>query len=124
MTSRTIHSARRLAAVALLAVTSCLVLNTAPSVAALRRPGTTAPDCGPRIKKNALTAWKCTFADDFSGTSLDAAKWQAITTAANGQTAGAACFLRSAHNISVHDGALHLTARQEAGRFTCASPKG
>lgn len=120
------RAAARLAVVALLAAAGCIVVNVPPAGAGLRRAASTAtsPDCGPRVRKNLVSSWRCTFSDDFSGSALDATKWQPITTADNGQTAGGACFLASPNNVSVHDGALYLTVRKEAAPFTCASPKG
>jgi beta-glucanase (GH16 family) len=76
------------------------------------------------VRKNLLANWTCTFADDFDGTALNPAKWSAVTSASSGLTAGPGCYVDSPQNIAVYDGALHLTARQEAAPFTCPSAKG
>ncbi|MDX6278098.1 MAG: hypothetical protein QOJ72_2226, partial [Nocardioidaceae bacterium] len=52
--------------------------------------------------------WTCSFADDFGGTSLDRAKWLPQEVFGTGGNA-LACYVDSPNNISVSDGALHLT---------------
>ena len=113
---------RALLAVALaLAVSAAALVTTQPGSA---QAATAAPDCGPRVSKNLFNAWRCTFADDFNGSALDTTKWIAQTTAASGFTSGRDCFRDSTDNVSVSDGALNLTVRQEAAPFTCAKPGG
>jgi beta-glucanase (GH16 family) len=68
--------------------------------------------------------WTCSFDTEFTGTSLDPSQWMPITTAASGYTSGAACFVNSPNNISVGNGYLSLTARQEATPFICNDPYG
>ena len=68
--------------------------------------------------------WKCTFAEEFSGSSLDATKWSAQQTAINGLHSGAECLVNDPDNVSVSNGVLRLTARMEAAPFTCSSPRG
>jgi beta-glucanase (GH16 family) len=78
------------------------------------------PDCGKR-----LAGWRCTFADDFRGTQLNAAKWVAQRTDLSGYTSGqTACFMDGPSNISVSNGRLSLTAREETEPFTCEDPYG
>ncbi len=83
-----------------------------------------APNCGATIYKSTGAAWKCTFADEFSGTSLDSTKWVPQETAVNGYRAGDGCFVKSANNNSVLNGTLRLTVRKEAAPFTCKNPNG
>ncbi len=65
--------------------------------------------------------WRCTFSDDFNGTTLDSSKWVPQRTDYSGYTSGpTACFVDSPNNISVSDGTLKLTARKEDAPFTCA----
>jgi len=96
----------------------------AASGSRVRAATTTTPDCGPAIRKSLFASWKCTFADDFDGNALDPAKWVPVTSASSGLTAGPGCYVDTPQNIAVYDGALHLTARQEAAPFTCPSSKG
>ncbi|MBC7631384.1 glycoside hydrolase family 16 protein [Aeromicrobium sp.] len=78
--------------------------------------------CGPNIYKQDGQAWRCTFADDFSGSSLDTRKWFVQETANSGFGVGGECFVKSRNNVSVGGGSLRLTARREPNPFTCASP--
>jgi len=82
------------------------------------------PGCGSSPVKATGGRWVCTFADDFSGTSLNPARWVALTTAASGYTNGWECYTDSPNNISVSGGVLSLTARKEAQPFMCYAPWG
>jgi beta-glucanase (GH16 family) len=83
-----------------------------------------APDpdaCGARIPKSTGGYWDCTFSDDFDGSSLDPSKWVAQRTDTSGYLNGpTACFVDSPNNVSVSNGTLKLTAREEAAPFNCA----
>jgi beta-glucanase (GH16 family) len=91
-----------------------------PSVAA----ETPAPYCGAAVAKPTGGTWTCTFADYFSGGTLDSTKWVPVTTASNGFTSAGECFLNRPENIRVGLGALRLTARRELVALTCSSPRG
>ena len=81
--------------------------------------------CGPTVKKSNGTAWKCTFAEEFSGSSLDRNKWTAQRTALSGLSGNEAdCWIDSPNNISVANGTLRLTSRKESAPFVCNSPHG
>jgi beta-glucanase (GH16 family) len=84
------------------------------------RPSATA--CGPTIMKAPGRPWRCTFVDDFNGTSLDPRKWMASTTAENGLRGQGDCWVDSPKNIAVSGGALHLTSRRVKA-FSCKSAK-
>jgi beta-glucanase (GH16 family) len=85
-----------IAALALIAAACLVVTSTA---------GASGTSCGAKeIPRSTGGYWRCTFADDFNGTSLNTAKWVAQRTVANG--------------------ALRLTARQESAPFTCRSTRG
>ncbi|HVB94881.1 MAG TPA: glycoside hydrolase family 16 protein [Acidimicrobiales bacterium] len=76
------------------------------------------------LVSNGIT-WDCTFDTEFTGTTLDTTKWVPVTTATSGYTSGqTACFENSPNNVSVGNGYLSLTARQEAAPFTCVDPYG
>jgi beta-glucanase (GH16 family) len=86
--------------------------------------GTPQGPCGATIKKANGTPWACTFAEDFDGDALDDTKWIVQETALSSFTSGVECNMDSPDNVSVSDGALHLTARKEAEPFVCEDPHG
>jgi beta-glucanase (GH16 family) len=91
--------------------------------AAASTPATAAP-CGGVVPLKANRApWRCTFADEFSGTSLNPAKWSPQLTTSTGFTsgtgAGTACYVNNPGNISVGGGALALTVRKESTPVMC-----
>jgi beta-glucanase (GH16 family) len=87
-------------------------------------PRPSAPNCGTKVFKPTGVPWRCTFADDFSGTALDAAKWQPLTTANSNLRGGTDCWVDNNKNISVGDGNLRLTSRREDSSFTCTAANG
>jgi beta-glucanase (GH16 family) len=108
-----------LVALALFALGASVV---GPASAAARDDGAS---CGRTIPKRSGGYWRCTFADRFSGESLDPSKWVAQRTDTSGYTNGqTSCFLASPNNISVSGGTLKLTSRKEAEPFTCKDPHG
>jgi beta-glucanase (GH16 family) len=110
---------------------------TSGHTASTSPPATTAPaappvsttppqpaNCGDRtLKKPDGSTWRCSFDDEFDGTSVDTTKWRVQATSWNGFHSGAECFVDDPDNVSVSGGALHLTVRQEKYGFTCAAPK-
>jgi len=68
------------------------------------------------------SAWTCSFDDEFSGTSLDRAKWLVQTTAASGYHSGIECYVDTPDNVSVANGYLSLTAQKATAPFTCPAP--
>jgi beta-glucanase (GH16 family) len=103
---------------------SLLVRNTSTSSSDQSVP--TASNCGgePTLVDDGIT-WTCTFDSEFTGSSLDLTKWMPMTTAASGYTSGdSACFEDSPANVSVGNGYLSLTAREEAAPFLCQDPYG
>lgn len=79
---------------------------------------TTRDACGVRPLKSSGEPWRCSFHDDFSGTTLDTSRW---TIQKDGFITGdppgaAACY--SGRNVSVGDGSLQLVARP-AGLLEC-----
>lgn len=97
---------------------SSLASLTAVSPAAGADPTDTTPDpaaCG-TSPSSAFTT--CAFADDFTGGSLDTARWTVVTTPNTGITLDATtCF--AAQQVSVAGGYLQLTSRKYAGLHSC-----
>src|ERR1700684_566043 len=60
------------------------------------------------LKSNG-TDWRCTFDDEFNGTSLNPANWVAQQTSNSGYTSGGECYTGSPNNVSVSGGTLNLT---------------
>jgi beta-glucanase (GH16 family) len=80
----------------------------APAVAApagVSDAGAPVDACGPEPLKADGTYWRCTFVDDFTGTSLDP-RWVASQIPGNG---GDLCYASSAQTIAVSEGELRLT---------------
>lgn len=57
--------------------------------------------------------WKLVFSDEFTGNTLDDSKWHAYQDCWGGGNQERECYTRRADNVSVHDGALDLTAKFE-----------
>jgi beta-glucanase (GH16 family) len=88
----------------------------------------TAPNCG-RVAPLGMTGtWRCTFDDEFTGTSLNTKNWVVQQTSNSGYLTGsssaAACYVNSPQNVSVSGGYLHLTLLKTAAPFTCSDPNG
>lgn len=98
---------------------------TAPSRASAEVRATTVPGdaCGAKVAKPLLGYWKCTFVDNFSGTTLNKAKWNYQDTSVTGFVLGRSCF-RPGVNTRLAKGALRLSVTRKAEPFTCKSPYG
>lgn len=85
---------------------------------------TSAPDCGMSPQKEDGSLWKCTFNEDFNGTTYDRTKWVPQLTATSGFSMGTApgrtCFVNNANTIRVSDGYLNLSVNKTSQPFTCA----
>ena len=79
--------------------------------------------CGPRIAKPGGGSWKCSFADDFSGTELDTTKWSTQNTVKSGFRSGLTCY-RDDSNVAVRQGTLRLSARDVGETIDCSNPYG
>jgi beta-glucanase (GH16 family) len=66
--------------------------------------------------------WSCTLTEDFDSSTLNRRLWSVQTTAASGYGHGGDCYVDSANNIAIRNGALELTTRKEAAPFTCQKP--
>jgi hypothetical protein len=79
------------------------------------------PDaCGAPLLRADGTRRECTFADDFDGSRLDRTKWVPQSNFITGDVNGAyACYRDHPDNVSVVNGALHLTVRREAAPVPC-----
>lgn len=83
------------------------------------------PTCGSdQPRKASGEAWRCAFADEFDGDSLDRTKWLPQQTAVSGIKSGPGCIVDDEDNVFVADGSLHLSARREDQPFTCRNPNG
>lgn len=89
----------------------------APATSSLTRTSSSCYDVA--LVKADGTPWRCTFFDDFSGTTLDRTKWVPIETRTSGYQIGDDCFVDSPDNVSVAGGALSLTVRKTAAPFDC-----
>ncbi|MEV7398254.1 glycoside hydrolase family 16 protein [Aeromicrobium sp. NPDC092404] len=115
---------RRRGAGVLAAALALVVATAAPASAAWWWP-TPQPTCGTtKIYKADGTAWRCTFADDFTSGALDGRKWSIQQTAVTGMHVGPECLVNNGRNVSVSNGSLHLTTRKESAPFTCKNPYG
>ena len=76
------------------------------------------PSCGTNPSKPDGSAWECTFADDFRGTSLDRNKWTPVTTE-NSRLSYGDCWVDSPDNIKVSDGAAQLSTRKVDTEVNC-----
>ena len=105
---------------------SAATIESTASAASALVAGTSTPTCGgSRPIKPGGGRYACTFTEDFTGSTLDAAKWVVQTTAVSGFTTGESdCYLNSKNNIAVSGGSLHLTARVETSPTLCKSPVG
>src|SRR5687768_1782499 len=92
---------------------SASVLATGPSAAAVEpvRNPLALVDCGKALPKPGGGTWECTFADEFTGTSLDRTKWLPQVYHGSGSPIRA-CFVDRPDTISVGDGTLKLTVRK------------
>jgi beta-glucanase (GH16 family) len=114
---------RRIGLVALAVTMLTLVAGceaaTRYSVIAAPRP----PDCGAWVAKSTGGFWKCTFVDNFSGTTLDPTKWSPMVTSGTG-VVSPECRVAGDNNIKVQSGFLRLTVRRETAPFSCKTPGG
>ena len=89
-------------------------------------PPPPAPDCGGEapLKANG-TAWVCTYADEFNGTSLDRDFWVPQVTATSnfmtGTATSPACVMDRPDTISEHDGVLELSAVVLPAPISCGN---
>jgi hypothetical protein len=80
--------------------------------------------CGgvPTVQGPGLVTWRCTFSDEFDGSTLDPSKWGVTQTSVTGFRSGGECYMDHPDNVSVANGQLDLTTRALAAKFACLSP--
>lgn len=83
----------------------------------------TSGGCGPLITKPNGDSWQCTFADNFSGSTLNPTKWSPLLTARTG-IHSPECRVATPGTIRVARGSLKLTVRDKAAQFDCLTPTG
>ncbi|GAA4818530.1 family 16 glycosylhydrolase [Nocardioides caeni] len=119
--------ARGVAALVLLTLLALLPgLPGGPTGAGAAPPPRPGAGCGGGVAAVQSTdgTWTCRFFDEFSGKSVDTAKWMVQRTWATGWHSGAECYVDDRDNVRVSGGTLQLTARKEAAPFTCSMPDG
>jgi beta-glucanase (GH16 family) len=90
---------------------------TAPAASAATPSSTSAPCGGNPLGVGGR--WKCSFDDEFNGTSLDTSHWQPQLTASSGYvTGGPDCYVDNPWTINVQGGHLNLSALRVAP-FAC-----
>ena len=77
--------------------------------------------CGTAIPKPDGGLWECTFADEFSGSSLDRTKWLPQTNFATGTSSASSrsCHVDDPANVAVRQGSLRLTVRKAKTPVVC-----
>jgi beta-glucanase (GH16 family) len=81
-------------------------------------------DCGAQVTKADGTAWTCTLADDFDGSTLNRSVWMPQTIFRTGEPSAWACYLDDPSVISVANGNLNLSARKLPASAPCAGQNG
>lgn len=75
--------------------------------------------CGPTIRKASGEAWRCTFADEFSGRAVDSTKWMPLTTQNSGLRGNGDCWVNTPDTVRVAAGTLRLSTRKLTSPITC-----
>jgi beta-glucanase (GH16 family) len=79
--------------------------------------------CGPQLTWPDGRVRRCTFTEDFNGSSLDSSKWMVLTAGNTGlKTAPGDCLVNDPRNVRVYNGALQLTTRRET--IPCVNQQG
>jgi beta-glucanase (GH16 family) len=84
------------------------------------KPPAPSDACGVQPAKADGSLWSCTFADDFSGSTLDRTKWVPQTQFTSGVASAHACYRDDPSVISQSNGALNLTLRKVATPVSCS----
>jgi beta-glucanase (GH16 family) len=102
---------------------SCLVVAGVLVPAGSLGAASSALSCSTSAPRKADgSLWRCTFDDEFNGSTVNRAAWTVQTTANGGFQAGTACAVDSAKTVSVSKGSLDLTVRRTAP-FVCTSSR-
>ena len=78
-------------------------------------------ECETTLPKPGGGVWKCTFADEFNGTSLDRTKWVPQINFPTGSSAASStsCHVDDPSNVAVREGNLQLTVREARTPVVC-----
>ena len=114
-------------ALRLCAAVTCLfatvALWTAPTATA--NTWTIGPTCGGETPvRPDGSPYRCTFTDNFNGSSLNADLWLAADTSFSGFSGGDNCYSDDSRMVRVARGSLRLTSQQTRNPFICFSPAG
>ena len=80
--------------------------------------------CGPKITRANGRSWRCTFADNFDGTSLDGDKWLELASYWSRLAGPDDCYFDDGHNVRVANGRLRLITRRLPEPRDCAQAQG
>jgi len=100
-----------------------LVALAAIGPSSARTATSSTPYCGAAIAKPGGGLWRCTFADQFSGSALATDQWTAVTTEATGVSTPD-CRVATPKTIRVGGGTLKLTVLDTGTPFLCRSANG
>ena len=102
-------------------VASLVAMSPSSAAAPPRMAPLSLVECGAALAKPGGGLWVCTFADEFSGTSLDRTKWLPQTNFATGGSwpRERSCHVDNPANVSVAQGNLRLTVRKASTPIAC-----
>lgn len=107
-------------------VVACAVASSIASVVIApitSSPASAAESCGATILKPTGEAWRCTFADEFSGRVVNSKKWIPLTSQSSGLRGNGDCWVNTAETVRVASGTLRLSTRKLSSPITC-TPRG
>lgn len=97
-----------------------------PTVVTNPNPEQVAPGkpCGPELVRPNGKPWRCTFADNFDGTTLDKRNWLVLASYWTGLGGPDDCYFDDGANIRVGHGQLRLITRRLPKPRACAQASG
>lgn len=92
---------------------AALVLGVSGLAGCASVGGNPVASSGSAVMSGTAGAWRLVWADEFTGTSLDTARWRAVDDCWGGGNEERQCYTPRAENVAVESGMLVLTARSE-----------